>query len=214
MNKIIIKNQTELDALPVGFDEYTIIEIHAQNICVNMARDNSSVVARDNSSVVAWGNSSVEAWDNSTINVCSELITLTLAMCAVAIMNGMRCKLIQKGGIVIERPKMTRELFMSGMEYEDGKVILYKSVNPDTDCDFCTGKIKYTVGTTVECSDFDPDVNRQCGGGLHLSPTKHMAMSYNNGKALKCLANPDDIVVYCDDVSKVRCRKVFVKEVC
>jgi hypothetical protein len=70
MKTIIVKTQSELDALPKAFDEWTVIEIRSEassRIYVNGARGNSSVVAWGNSSVVAWGNSSVEARGNSSV---------------------------------------------------------------------------------------------------------------------------------------------------
>jgi hypothetical protein len=85
---------------------------------------------------------------------------------------------------------------------------LYKSVRPDTGCDHYTGKIKYEG--IVECPDFDPNKNRQCGGGLHLSPTPEDALRYHDGKVLICEVAREDIVVYPTDVTKVRCRKVKV----
>jgi hypothetical protein len=88
------------------------------------------------------------------------------------------------------------------------KIILYKSVNPETLCDFYTGTIKYKG--TVTCPDFDPSPERECGGGLHLSPTPELAMSFNQGKVLKCEVALKDIVVYGRNIDKVRCRKVKV----
>ena len=51
---------------------------------------------------------------------------------------------------------------------------------------------------------------RECGGGLHLSPTPELALSYNKGKVLKCKVNIEDFVVYSQNISKVRCKKVKV----
>jgi hypothetical protein len=87
-------------------------------------------------------------------------------------------------------------------------IILYKSVQSTNHTDFYTGKIKYTG--TVECPDFDPDETRQCGGGLHLSPTPELALSYNNGIILKCRVAVKDIAVYGLNITKVRCKKVTV----
>jgi hypothetical protein len=85
---------------------------------------------------------------------------------------------------------------------------LYKSVDPATFCDFYTGKIKYEG--IVVCPDFDPNPERECGGGLHLSPTPVLALSYNNGTVLECHVHVDDVVIYGPNISKVRCRKVKV----
>lgn len=60
------------------------------------------------------------------------------------------------------------------------------------------------------CPDWDEDPARQCGGGLHLSPSPSLALSYNTGKVLECEVDPDDVVIYGADITKVRCRKVTV----
>jgi DNA-directed RNA polymerase subunit RPC12/RpoP len=92
---------------------------------------------------------------------------------------------------------------------KNGFMILYKSVQPNN-TDFYTGKIKYEG--TVECPDWNPDKNIQCGYGLHLSPTPELTQRYNVGKVLKCKVALKDIVVHPSDISKVRCRRVEVIE--
>jgi hypothetical protein len=69
MKEIIITTQSELDALPSSFNEYTRILIYSttSRLVVRLARENSSVEARENSSVEACGNSSVVAWENSSV---------------------------------------------------------------------------------------------------------------------------------------------------
>jgi len=89
----------------------------------------------------------------------------------------------------------------------DNKILLYKSVTPDH-TDFYTKKIKYEG--TVICPDWDSNFERQCGGGFHLSPTPEQALSYNTGIVLRCSVDLKDFVVYKDDLSKVRCKKVTV----
>ena len=87
-------------------------------------------------------------------------------------------------------------------------VILYKSVNPENNCDFQTGKIKYEG--IVTCPDWDGNVEKECGNGLHLSPTPQLALSYHQGKLLKCEVKLKDIAVYSKNLTKVRCKKVKV----
>ena len=76
MKEIVVKSQSELDALPIDFDGRIIVKfgtrynravINRRFLYSVEAWGNSSVVARENSSVVAWGNSSVEAWGNSSV---------------------------------------------------------------------------------------------------------------------------------------------------
>ena len=95
---------------------------------------------------------------------------------------------------------------------KDGYLTLFKSVNPKNNRDFRTNTIEYKVGSDVVCPDWDPNPERECGGGLHLSQTAMTAYSYNNGKLLKCKAHKNDVVVFGANVSKVRCKKVTVIE--
>jgi hypothetical protein len=67
---------------------------------------------------------------------------------------------------------------------------------------------------TVECPDFDSNPERECGGGLHLSPTPTLALSFNTGKLLKCEVMPEDVVVHKHGIEKVRVRKVKVLGPC
>jgi len=113
--------------------------------------------------------------------------------------------------IRIEKAKHTIESFLDFYELtptKAGFITLYKSVNPKTNCDFYTGKIKYKG--TVGCPDWNPDENIQCGNGLHLSATPEDALRYNKGKIIKCRVNIKDIVFYPYDISKVRCKEVKV----
>ncbi len=91
-------------------------------------------------------------------------------------------------------------------------ITLYKSVDPETNCDFYTQKIEYIIGKEIECPDWDDNCLRQCGGGLHLSPNPEQALEYNQGKLLVCHVHIDDFVVFPFDISKVRCKKVKVIE--
>ena len=134
---------------------------------------------------------------------------------AVIIYRGCKGKPLDVSGNVSilykKQAKHTLESFLDFYELKPTKagfITLYKSVNPDTNCDFYTGEIKYEG--VVECPDWNPDVTIQCGNGLHLSATPEDALGYNNGKILKCKVNIKDIVVYPHDISKVRCKKVKV----
>jgi hypothetical protein len=134
-------------------------------------------------------------------------------MFAVIIMIGCVCKIKKKSKTVtVVKNKIaeyTKKDFIDiyGADKEEN-LTLFKSVNPKDDTDFHTGEIKY-IGT-VECPDWDNDSNRQCGGGLHLSPLPHLALYYNKGKLLECKVNKKDFVVYSKDITKVRCKRVTV----
>ena len=182
------------------------------------ARGNSSVVAWENSSVEAWGNSSVEAWGNSSVEAWRNSSVVAWENSHGKAFDNSRILLCGTGkwekymNAVLQKyvePLYTKKLFLEIAEKKKDKVVLYKSVNPDTLRDFYTGTIEYTIGSVVECPDFDPNEDRECGGGLHLSYTARKTQDFNQGKILKCLVDPEDIVVYEKSIEKVRCRKVL-----
>jgi len=234
-----IYTQEEFDALPSSFSDYTIIKIKGNaKIIVNKAlcnasveawgdssvraydnasveaRGDSSVRAYDNSSVEARGNSSVEAWGNAIIRIYNQIKKIALHQYAVCVLVGVEMKAKYKSttATLIKNPIATysKEDFLGIYRdnvRSDGSVELFKSVQEDG-TDFYSGEIKYEG--TVKPKKWDPDPERQCGDGLHLSPTPGLALSYNKGKIKKCLVKIYDFVVYPKDITKVRCRKVRV----
>jgi hypothetical protein len=158
-------------------------------------RESSRAELRGSSSAELWGSSSADALDNATILTHGD--------------NPVRCFGNATSKPWIE-PVYDRSILDVLPAHDSDSLVLYKSVNPETFCDFYSGKIKYVVGEEVEAPDWDPDPDRQCGGGLHLCFSALGTLAYNRGTILKCLAAPEDVVVYKGDVSKVRCRKVHV----
>ena len=191
---------------------------------------NSSAELRDNSSADLWENSRAELWDNSSAelrdnsradlwaNSTSSVFSKFVEVCAnnnsVVIMRDGCDQKVKKApsATVIKKKKWkhTKESFLD--IYKDrgdnGSVILYKSVNPKTMCDFYTGKIKYDG--VVKCPDWDDDEERECGRGFHLSPTPSLALSFNQGTVLKCEVAIENFVVFSANITKVRCKKVRV----
>jgi len=177
-----------------------------------VALENSSVVARENSSVVAWENSSVVAWGNSFCRIFTSNGKIVAHNKAIVVFQDAKKQFDSHADVIaIKTTKHvhSKDDFLG--IYTDrgpnGGVILYKTVKDDM-TDYYTGKIKYSG--LVECPDWDDDQDRQCGGGLHLSPTKQQALLYNKGKVLKCEVMPEDFVVYGRDITKVRCKRVRV----
>ena len=172
---------------------------------------NSSVVAWGNSSVVAWGNSSVEAWGNSSVEArgnSSVSVSDNSHVLVIGEIKNREFKQYDNGSIKIYITPNYDKSVLDRFKKENEKQILYKSVNPKTDCDYYTGKIKYTIGEEVIAPDFDPNPNIECGNGLHLCFNAITTRRFNKGKILKCLVDPEDIVVYSKNIEKVRCRKV------
>jgi hypothetical protein len=171
-----------------------------------LAWENSSVVAWGNSSVVAWENSSVEFFSNTAKGIAKHNAIFIVSGCDPKISSQDDAQVMRRKGEWLHDIKSFCDCYKSQIK---GKYItLYKSVNPKTKTDFYTGKIHYRG--TVSCPDFDPHPDRQCGGGLHLSPTPQLALSYNQGLLLECKVALADIVIYPQDITKVRCKKVKV----
>jgi hypothetical protein len=231
MDTILISSQEEWDKLPDSFDTHTIIKIeNTKSQIIVKYKLNATVRAGDNATVEAWGNATVRAgdnatvraWDNATVRawgnailrvLSRDAIIRELADQAIAVIQG--CE----GVVVSKKDDTAQVIYTKQTSYtlksiqrlynqpENGPIVLYKSVQDDF-TDFHTGKIKYDG--IVECPDWDPNPDRECGGGLHLSPTPGFALDYNTGKLLRCEVMPEDISVYPYNITKVRCRKVKV----
>jgi hypothetical protein len=194
------------------------------------AYGNSTVEAYDNSMVKAWDNSTVKAWDNSTVEAYDNSMVKaydnsTVKAYGYSTVVGHHASVIicmlhdNPDAITVHddaREIITKQwlhtvesfidCYMQNVQ-NDGRILLYKSVKEDL-TDFFSGRIKYEG--IVRCPDWDPNPNRECGGGLHLSPTPELALWHNEGKILQCLVRPDDFVVYPTNIKKVRCREVEV----
>ncbi len=169
-----------------------------------------------------WGNATIQdAGGNATIQTLSGNSTLKIYGESVSVKKAIQDSIIICQDCKPKLPKHDNIIYTKRAKHDiksftdiysdlvtGKKIKLYKSVNPETRCDFYTGKVKYEGIVTY--TDFDSDTERQCGGGLHLSPTPQMALQYNNGLVLECMVDIKDIVVYPYDISKVRCRKVKV----
>ena len=228
---IILNSQADIDSLPAEFSAYTGIHIKCRGVEIRfvprngifVARGNSQVTAWGNSQVTAWGNSQVTAWENSQVTAWensqvtargNSVTIKELRHSAILINKGVDVTPIKKdrtSKIVNQKQWLhTKKSFLDIYPADDdGFVTLYK-VTDENGLDRRTGTIKYEG--IVECPDWDHDKDRQCGGGLHLSPEPYLALQYNTGPVKKCRVHRDDFVVYGPDITKVRCRRVEVLE--
>jgi hypothetical protein len=200
------------------------------------AYDSASVVACDSASVVAYGSASVRAYGSASVVACDSASVRAYGNSMISVLSALviihkikEYSIIALDGVKIKLPKkdktatvIIRKLVgytlnsfvdIFNLVEEDKSVILYKTVNKETLCDFSTNSLKYEG--IVKCPDFDPDTNRECGGGLHLCATKEGAIDFAAGpyKLLKCRVKLKDIVVYGKSIQKVRCKQVEVLEV-
>lgn len=172
----------------------TLAHVEAYGSSNVQASDNVHVEAHGTSIIKAYRLANVKGFDNAVIFYCENA--------TVELHDNATSKQLSSIGY-------TKNDLLSIAEHVNDKIVLYKSVNPDTFCDFYTGKIKYEIGKEVECPDWDSNEIFQCGNGLHLSAFPLDTQTYNEGTILRCLVDPDDVVVFPDDISKVRCRKVL-----
>jgi len=198
MYTIKITNQKGFDELPSSFQKFTKIAIISGTIAISRIPHNSTVEAYHNSTVFARDNSTVVGHHASVI-ICMQHYNPD----AITVHDDARVIITKRWLHTVES---FIDCYMQNVQ-NDGRILLYKSVKEDL-TDFFSGGIKYEG--IVRCPDWDPNPNRECGGGLHLSPTPELALWHNKGKILQCLVRPGDFVVYPHDIKKVRCREVEV----
>jgi hypothetical protein len=181
--------------------------------------ESSHAVLRGSSHAVLWESSHAEGYQNASLKVQDKTVTIDiLKQSAIAICIEKKCTITKKdrSAQVIVCPRVLHsietfcDIYKANMVGK-AAITLYK-VTKDNFTDHHSGKIKYAPGATVDCPDWDSNKNRQCGGGLHLSPTVDTALRYHQGKVMKCEVKIKDIVVYGPDITKVRCRRVRVIE--
>ena len=182
MSEFKVSTQAELDAiLSHGVkpgDLIAIVGDGSQVVVIDgrPGRAGASVEAWESSRVVARGSSRVEAWESSSVEAWESSSVVAGAFVAVQKQPDHDGKI--KGGVVIrvKRPTTVREwCAFYGVTVQQGDVaILYKGVRDD----YRTGRdFLYAPGTTPEAPDWDGDA-RECGGGLHFSPSPAMTLEF------------------------------------
>ena len=233
MEEIIVKSQSELDALPLDFDGRIVIKfgtpynravvnrrfrysvVARENSSVVawenssvVARENSSVVARENSSVVAWENSSVVAWENSSVVARGNTQVVDRS-------DEHDIAVSENARIVYNPRNITEYLSHYGIPQIDGKVKLYKAVHKRSGL-YVSDKwsnFKYVIGNTAIADHLDTDPNIECGHGIHIA-YKEWTIDYGKDwqdvAILEVEADVSSIVVPLNGSGKVRTDKVFV----
>lgn len=219
MNEIIVHTQKELDAAIKIFNvnkNYIVIKNTTEWLSVSGNATIQSVYGNATIQSV-YDNATIKSvYDNATIKIFSATVTIeSCFMLAVIIMIGCACKIkkktktvtVIKNKIAEYNKKSFCQIYQDNFIDKD-TIKLYKSVRPDSKKDFHSNTIKYEG--EVSCPDYDESPSRECGGGLHLSPLPHLALSFNQGLLLECAVKIKDFVVYSKDILKVRCKKVTV----
>ncbi len=213
LNKVIVKTQAELDAIPDDFKGRIYIESEFKIVVSKryywrvVARENSSVVARGNSSVEAWENSSVEAWENSSVEAQGNTQVVD------RVLHG-KIKISGNARIVYMPKNINDFIDFYGIKHTKTKAIFYKAIHKvdiiytsDYDSSFV-----YEIGKTIS-AEVDTDVSKGCGKGLHISHL-HWALEYgrnwNDIAILECETKISDIVMPTNTDGKVRTSKLKV----
>ena len=148
---------------------YDSSTVRAYDSSTVTAYDSSTVTAYDSSTVTARDSSTVTAYDSSTVWAYDSGVAVHLHSGAAKV----------DGGVVIDH---TTERDMTpaqwcdyhGVKVEGGIAYVYKAVDGEwtTDRGF-----DYSPGATPKAPDWRDD--RECGHGLHFSPSPAQALAYH-----------------------------------
>ena len=172
-----VTTQEELDkAVADGIDWIDIrskrgvwIEVRAYGSSTVRACGSSTVTAYGSSTVTAFDSSTVTAFDSSTVTAFGSGVAVHLHSGAAKV----------DGGVVIDH---TTERDMTparwcdyhGVKVEGGIAYVYKAVDGEWTTDRGSD---YSPGATPEAIDWHDD--RECGHGLHFSPSPAQALAYH-----------------------------------
>jgi hypothetical protein len=145
MKTVAVRSQKEYNALP----DKAAVKINVVGFVLEVMDER--VILVGNSHAELWGSSHAELWGNSRATVVSadEIVACDNSSVLfykkpkiMRLLNNATAKAFitpvynKEHLIVCERP----------IDGDDKTIVLYKSVNPETDCDFYTGKYKYEIG--------------------------------------------------------------------
>ena len=168
------------------------------------ARESSHVVAWESSHVVAWGSSHVVAWESSHVvalgNAFVRLfsaIKVTASASVVIMLHG-KAKSITGGKRIKATTPTTAITWCKfyDVTIKAGIATLFKAV----DDKFVSPRgASYAPSTTPSAKDWDGG-EKECGGGLHFSPSPLHAKSFNSSatRFVACGVKVSEIVVHKD----------------
>ncbi|MGH9249013.1 MAG: DUF7666 domain-containing protein [Acidimicrobiales bacterium] len=162
----------------------------------------SHVVARESSHVVAWGSSHVEAWESSHVEAWESSHVVAWGSSHVVARESSHVEARESshveagkyvavhlrstdvnltGGVVIDLTTLDLDNPAIWCDYHgatvtDGQATLYKAVDADLDTGHNYLRTRYPIGQIVAATDWAPD--RECGHGLHFSPSPMAAFGY------------------------------------
>ena len=225
LTEITVKNQKELDDIPLDFKGRIYIEfgtpldraivknkyyysVEAYNNSTVVAWDNSTVVARNNSTVEACNNSTVEAYNNSTVEAYGNTQVLDRQ-------DGGKINISGNARIVYMPKNINNFIDFYGIKHTKTKAIFYKAVRKDKNGIYRADYNKdfvYEIGKFKE-EKCNCDTKENCSYGINIS---HLNWALNFGRNWEDLAIIEvetkiaDIVMPEDTDGKVRTSKVKV----
>ncbi len=148
------------------------------------AYGSSQVTAYDSSQVRAYDSSQVTAYDSSQVRACGNVFIRLLgalsikASASVVIMAHVKEKVVEGGQVIWAATAETPEAWcaLHGVEVKDGVAMLFKALNDDFTSPHGTS---YAPGSIPTADDWDGGM-RECGGGLHFSPSPAQAPSFHS----------------------------------
>ena len=144
--------------------------------------------------MTAYGSSTVTAYGYAVIRVFSAIKLTAAATCIVLVhVSGVQIE----GGQQIQCPApATAEAWCNhhGVEIADDCARLYKALHNDFTSPRGTS---YAPGTTPVAADWDGG-EKECGGGLHFSPSPAHALLFHSGakRFAACWVSLSDIAVH------------------
>jgi hypothetical protein len=190
------------------------------------AWDRATVRAWGTATVVAWGEARVHVWDATTVRAGGSVQVTARGSASVrlrgeasveasehvsVIRHGPKTK--ATGGVVNEVPTRltTAQQWCGfyGVGVEGGVATLFKAVDDAYSSEYGTA---YTPGSQPQADDWD-EGERECGGGLHFSPTPALALQFSP-RATRYVACPvrlEDIAI---NGREANAAKVKAKGVC
>jgi hypothetical protein len=200
LSDITVKNQAELDEIPLDFKGHIYIDANVSVVVSN----------RYCFRVVAWGDSSVVARENSSVVANANVQVVDRQFDGIIILAGNARK--------VYMPKNIHE-FMDfyGIKHDEKTAIFYKAVNK-VDGKYVSNynpSFSYTVGEnkTETCNK---DTSVSCDNGIHIS---HLSWALDLGKdwpnlaIIEVVTDIDNIVMPVDTDGKVRTSEVKVLRV-
>jgi hypothetical protein len=207
-----VTSQAEFDAAAT---DPTVTEIEVRGSATVRAYDSATVWAYDSATVRAYGSATVWAYDSATVWAYGSATVRAYDSATVWAGSHVAVHLHSthasiSGGVVIDHVAPNLDdapawAAYHAVEIIDGNAILFKAVSPAlTAGEMYEAVTSYAIGATVTAPDWRDD--RECGGGLHISPAPHMAAAYRHGGGMRFLkvSTPLSGIRPIDDKCKVR----------